>query len=124
MTFPPMLIILHASVPSFLSQLEFSDDITRIIQTAISSDGGQPESRKANSMVKSFFIRVRTLKSIQVISFPSAPLRTQANVSAFHKHSNSPKAIMQLNTFGSCQLYAVILFSDTRVTKTLGAFKN
>ncbi|XP_031716498.1 histone-lysine N-methyltransferase 2A isoform X2 [Anarrhichthys ocellatus] len=39
------------------SVLEFSDDITRIIQTAINSDGGQPESRKANSMVKSFFIR-------------------------------------------------------------------
>uniref|UniRef100_A0A3Q0R0M0 Histone-lysine N-methyltransferase n=1 Tax=Amphilophus citrinellus TaxID=61819 RepID=A0A3Q0R0M0_AMPCI len=39
------------------SLLEFSDDIVRIIQTAISSDGGQPESRKANSMVKSFFIR-------------------------------------------------------------------
>uniref|UniRef100_A0A3Q3J4C7 Histone-lysine N-methyltransferase n=1 Tax=Monopterus albus TaxID=43700 RepID=A0A3Q3J4C7_MONAL len=39
------------------SVLEFSDDIVRIIQTAINSDGGQPESRKANSMVKSFFIR-------------------------------------------------------------------
>ncbi|XP_029303050.1 LOW QUALITY PROTEIN: histone-lysine N-methyltransferase 2A [Cottoperca gobio] len=39
------------------SVLEFSDDIARIIQTAINSDGGQPESRKANSMVKSFFIR-------------------------------------------------------------------
>lgn len=50
---------------SFLYQLEFSDDITRIIQTAINSDGGQPESRKANSMVKSFFIRVRNLKSTQ-----------------------------------------------------------
>ncbi|TNN75525.1 Histone-lysine N-methyltransferase 2B [Liparis tanakae] len=41
----------------YSSVLEFSDDITRIIQTAINSDGGQPESRKANSMVKSFFIR-------------------------------------------------------------------
>uniref|UniRef100_A0A3B4YCG1 Histone-lysine N-methyltransferase n=1 Tax=Seriola lalandi dorsalis TaxID=1841481 RepID=A0A3B4YCG1_SERLL len=39
------------------SVLDFSDDIVRIIQTAINSDGGQPESRKANSMVKSFFIR-------------------------------------------------------------------
>ncbi|KAM9359312.1 histone-lysine N-methyltransferase 2A [Symphorus nematophorus] len=39
------------------SVLEFSDDIVRIIQTAINNDGGQPESRKANSMVKSFFIR-------------------------------------------------------------------
>uniref|UniRef100_A0A3Q1G711 Histone-lysine N-methyltransferase n=1 Tax=Acanthochromis polyacanthus TaxID=80966 RepID=A0A3Q1G711_9TELE len=41
----------------YKSLLEFSDDIVRIIQTAINSDGGQPESRKANSMVKSFFIR-------------------------------------------------------------------
>ncbi|XP_076592183.1 histone-lysine N-methyltransferase 2A isoform X5 [Chaetodon auriga] len=41
----------------YKSVLEFSDDIVRIIQTAINSDGGQPESRKANSMVKSFFIR-------------------------------------------------------------------
>ncbi|KAJ8388344.1 hypothetical protein AAFF_G00134980 [Aldrovandia affinis] len=37
--------------------LEFSDDIVKIIQTAINSDGGQPENKKANSMVKSFFIR-------------------------------------------------------------------
>lgn len=61
MSFPPMfisLIVCHLC-SSFLSQLEFSDDIVRIIQTAINSDGGQPESRKANSMVKSFFIRVR-----------------------------------------------------------------
>lgn len=42
-----------------LFQLEFSDDIVKIIQTAINSDGGQLESRKANSMLKSFFIRVR-----------------------------------------------------------------
>ncbi|XP_041850190.1 histone-lysine N-methyltransferase 2A isoform X3 [Melanotaenia boesemani] len=41
----------------YSSLLEFSDDIVRIIQTAINSDGGQPESRKTNSMVKSFFIR-------------------------------------------------------------------
>lgn len=41
----------------YKSVLEFSDDIARIIQTALNSDGGQPESRKANSMVKSFFIR-------------------------------------------------------------------
>lgn len=40
------------------SQLEFSDDIVKIIQAAINSDGGQPEIKKANSMVKSFFIRV------------------------------------------------------------------
>uniref|UniRef100_A0A3B3XAD6 Histone-lysine N-methyltransferase n=1 Tax=Poecilia mexicana TaxID=48701 RepID=A0A3B3XAD6_9TELE len=39
------------------SLVEFSDDVVRIIQTAFNSDGGQPESRKANSMVKSFFIR-------------------------------------------------------------------
>ncbi|XP_036381695.1 histone-lysine N-methyltransferase 2A [Megalops cyprinoides] len=37
--------------------LEFSDDIVKIIQNAINSDGGQPENKKANSMVKSFFIR-------------------------------------------------------------------
>nr|XP_015192943.1 PREDICTED: histone-lysine N-methyltransferase 2A isoform X3 [Lepisosteus oculatus] len=37
--------------------LEFSDDIVKIIQTAINSDGGQPENKKANSMVKCFFIR-------------------------------------------------------------------
>ncbi|KAJ8347766.1 hypothetical protein SKAU_G00263550 [Synaphobranchus kaupii] len=37
--------------------LEFSDDIAKIIQMAINTDGGQPENRKANSMVKSFFIR-------------------------------------------------------------------
>ncbi|XP_062873001.1 histone-lysine N-methyltransferase 2A-like isoform X2 [Trichomycterus rosablanca] len=41
----------------YKSVMEFSDDIVRIIQTAINSEGGQPESRKVNSMVKSFFIR-------------------------------------------------------------------
>uniref|UniRef100_A0A672QIG3 Histone-lysine N-methyltransferase n=1 Tax=Sinocyclocheilus grahami TaxID=75366 RepID=A0A672QIG3_SINGR len=41
----------------YKSVLEFSDDIVKIIQTAINSDGGQLESRKANSMLKSFFIR-------------------------------------------------------------------
>ncbi|XP_061916064.1 histone-lysine N-methyltransferase 2A isoform X2 [Entelurus aequoreus] len=41
----------------YKSVLDFSDDIARIIQTAINSDGGQPESRRANSMVKSYFIR-------------------------------------------------------------------
>ncbi|XP_030632215.1 histone-lysine N-methyltransferase 2A [Chanos chanos] len=41
----------------YKSVLEFSDDIAKIIQTAINSDGGQPENKKANSMVKSFFIR-------------------------------------------------------------------
>ncbi|XP_055752431.1 histone-lysine N-methyltransferase 2A-like isoform X4 [Salvelinus fontinalis] len=41
----------------YKSVLEFSDDIVKVIQTAINSDGGQPENRKANSMVKSFFIR-------------------------------------------------------------------
>lgn len=49
---------------SYFSQLEFSDDIVRIIQTAINSDGGHPESRKANSMVKSFFIRVSWFKLV------------------------------------------------------------
>lgn len=39
--------------------MDFSDDVVRIVQTAINLEGGQPESRKANSMVKSFFIRVR-----------------------------------------------------------------
>ncbi|XP_026082134.1 histone-lysine N-methyltransferase 2A-like isoform X2 [Carassius auratus] len=41
----------------YKSVLEFSDDIVKIIQTAINSDGGQLESRKANSMLKSYFIR-------------------------------------------------------------------
>uniref|UniRef100_A0A3Q3RZY9 Histone-lysine N-methyltransferase n=1 Tax=Mastacembelus armatus TaxID=205130 RepID=A0A3Q3RZY9_9TELE len=41
----------------YKSVLEFSDDIVRIIQAAINNDGGHPESRKANSIVKSFFIR-------------------------------------------------------------------
>lgn len=45
----------------FCLQLEFSDDIVKIIQAAINSDGGQPEIKKANSMVKSFFIRVNYL---------------------------------------------------------------
>ncbi|XP_077064612.1 histone-lysine N-methyltransferase 2A isoform X2 [Siphateles boraxobius] len=40
----------------YKSVLEFSDDIVKIIQTAFNSDGGQLESRKANSMLKSFFI--------------------------------------------------------------------
>ncbi|XP_038610227.1 histone-lysine N-methyltransferase 2A [Tachyglossus aculeatus] len=42
---------------NYSSVLEFSDDIVKIIQAAINSDGGQPEVKKANSMVKSFFIR-------------------------------------------------------------------
>lgn len=54
---------------SYFFQLEFSDDIVRIIQTAINSDGGHPESRKANSMVKSFFIRVRTSNYLRMISY-------------------------------------------------------
>ncbi|XP_041923797.1 histone-lysine N-methyltransferase 2A isoform X3 [Alosa sapidissima] len=41
----------------YKSVLEFSDDIVKIIQTAINSDGGQPENKRANSMVKAFFIR-------------------------------------------------------------------
>jgi len=51
--------VIHCVVRVLPLQLEFSDDIVKVIQTAINSDGGQPESRKANSMVKSFFIRVR-----------------------------------------------------------------
>lgn len=47
------------SFSASLFQLEFSDDIVKIIQTAFNSDGGQLECRKANSMLKSFFIRVR-----------------------------------------------------------------
>ncbi|XP_059814282.1 histone-lysine N-methyltransferase 2A-like isoform X3 [Hypanus sabinus] len=39
------------------SVLQFSDDIVKIIQTAMNCDGGQPENKKANSMVKAFFIR-------------------------------------------------------------------
>ncbi|XP_054989215.1 histone-lysine N-methyltransferase 2A isoform X1 [Sorex araneus] len=42
---------------NYTSVLEFSDDIVKIIQAAMNSDGGQPEIKKANSMVKSFFIR-------------------------------------------------------------------
>ncbi|XP_045432156.1 histone-lysine N-methyltransferase 2A isoform X5 [Pipistrellus kuhlii] len=42
---------------NYTSVLEFSDDIVKIIQAAINADGGQPELKKANSMVKSFFIR-------------------------------------------------------------------
>lgn len=45
-------------MPVLPTQLEFSDDIVKIIQAAINSDGGQPEIKKANSMVKSFFVRV------------------------------------------------------------------
>lgn len=56
---------------SYFSQLEFSDDIVRIIQMAINSDGGHLESRKANSMVKSFFIRVRTSNQFWMISISS-----------------------------------------------------
>uniref|UniRef100_A0A8D2KWD9 Histone-lysine N-methyltransferase n=1 Tax=Varanus komodoensis TaxID=61221 RepID=A0A8D2KWD9_VARKO len=41
----------------YTSVLEFSDDIVKIIQAAINADGGQPELKKANSMVKTFFIR-------------------------------------------------------------------
>lgn len=51
----------------FPSQLEFSDDIVRIIQTAINSDGGNPESRKVNSVVKSYFIRV---SNSELFTFP------------------------------------------------------
>ena len=47
----------------FCIQWEFSDDIVKIIQAAINSDGGQPEIKKANSMVKSFFIRVNEIHS-------------------------------------------------------------
>ncbi|KAG8434544.1 hypothetical protein GDO86_012790 [Hymenochirus boettgeri] len=41
----------------YMSVLELSDDIVRIIQAAMNADGGQPELKKANSMVKSFFTR-------------------------------------------------------------------
>ncbi|XP_075046891.1 LOW QUALITY PROTEIN: histone-lysine N-methyltransferase 2A [Mixophyes fleayi] len=41
----------------YTSVLEMSDDIVRIIQAAINADGGHPELKKANSMVKSFFTR-------------------------------------------------------------------
>lgn len=52
-------LLSKCSPMSLWFQRDFSDDIVRIIQTAINSDGGHPENRKANSMVKSFFIRVR-----------------------------------------------------------------
>ncbi|XP_068096949.1 histone-lysine N-methyltransferase 2A isoform X2 [Hyperolius riggenbachi] len=41
----------------YSSVLELSDDIVRIIQAAMNADGGQPELKKANSVVKSFFTR-------------------------------------------------------------------
>ncbi|XP_041427295.1 histone-lysine N-methyltransferase 2A isoform X2 [Xenopus laevis] len=41
----------------YTSVLEMSDDIVRTIQAAMNADGGQPELKKANSMVKSFFTR-------------------------------------------------------------------
>ncbi|XP_073441374.1 histone-lysine N-methyltransferase 2A isoform X2 [Dendrobates tinctorius] len=41
----------------YTSVLEMSDDIVRIIQAAMNTDGGQPELKKANSMVKSFFTK-------------------------------------------------------------------
>ncbi|XP_056399765.1 histone-lysine N-methyltransferase 2A [Hyla sarda] len=41
----------------YTSVLEMSDDIVRIIQAAMNADGGQPELKKANSMVKSFFTK-------------------------------------------------------------------
>lgn len=45
-------------MPHVPFQLEFSDDIVKIIQAAMNADGGQPELKKANSIVKSFFVRV------------------------------------------------------------------
>ncbi|XP_040281366.1 LOW QUALITY PROTEIN: histone-lysine N-methyltransferase 2A [Bufo bufo] len=44
-------------VGRYTSVLEMSDDIVRIIQAAMNADGGQPELKKANSMVKSFFTK-------------------------------------------------------------------
>nr|XP_060643229.1 histone-lysine N-methyltransferase 2A isoform X3 [Anolis sagrei ordinatus] len=41
----------------YTSVLDFSDDVVKIVQAAINADGGQPELKKANGMVKSFFIR-------------------------------------------------------------------
>ncbi|XP_075696252.1 histone-lysine N-methyltransferase 2A isoform X2 [Rhinoderma darwinii] len=41
----------------YTSVLEMSDDIVRIVQAAMNADGGQPELKKANSMVKSFFTK-------------------------------------------------------------------
>ncbi|XP_013929455.1 PREDICTED: histone-lysine N-methyltransferase 2A-like isoform X2 [Thamnophis sirtalis] len=41
----------------YSSVLEFSDDLVKIIQAAINADGGQLELKKANSVVKSFFMR-------------------------------------------------------------------
>lgn len=61
------------NVVAFL-QLDFSDDIVKIIQAAINSDGGQPEVKKANSMVKSFFIRV----SWTIVILESARYRSTA----------------------------------------------
>ncbi|XP_073458569.1 histone-lysine N-methyltransferase 2A [Aquarana catesbeiana] len=41
----------------YTSVLELSDDIVRIIQAAMNADGGQPELKKANSVVRSFFTK-------------------------------------------------------------------
>ncbi|XP_076832457.1 histone-lysine N-methyltransferase 2A [Brachyhypopomus gauderio] len=41
----------------YKSVVEFSDDVVRIIQAAINAEGGQLASRKANRMIKTFFIR-------------------------------------------------------------------
>ncbi|KAM9299354.1 histone-lysine N-methyltransferase 2A [Gastrophryne carolinensis] len=41
----------------YTSVLDLSDDIVRIIQAAMNADGGQPELKKANGVVKSFFTK-------------------------------------------------------------------
>ncbi|XP_018421638.1 PREDICTED: histone-lysine N-methyltransferase 2A [Nanorana parkeri] len=41
----------------YTSVLELSDDIVRIIQAAMNTDGGQPELKKANSVARSFFTK-------------------------------------------------------------------
>lgn len=60
-----------------LFQLEFSDDVVKIIQAAINADGGQPENKKANGMVKSFFIRVSGIMGLNTSLFVGIVLLAQ-----------------------------------------------
>lgn len=82
-------------------QLDFSDDVVRIIQTAINSDGGHPENRKANSMVKSFFIRVRAQRCFPYVLIAvrqrnmskTIPTEISLNVSYFSKWTESSRGL-------------------------------
>lgn len=87
-------ILLMSSFVDFL-QLDFSDDIVKIIQAAINSDGGQPEIKKANSMVKSFFIRV----SWPSVTFKSAWYPTTACWCWSPKGHQGPPHLALLGSF-------------------------